>query len=551
MLCPLLKAAAQPIPVGSVQEEQYRMLQLLSDSTVEISFNSRPLWKSTYRKVFKQNELHTYSDSWWANPLEISEKKISENAQIGFFEPVLANTINSELPYGGNNGAAWYGQGLTTEFNAGAYFTSKYITATFRPHIYYVGNGDFSTPRFIPTDRDGNPRYRAIIPRIDMPFRFGPESYSDFDLGESSLRIHYSSIEAGISNEPLWWGPGIQNALLLSNNAPGLKHAFLGTRSPIDMPLGIGNLEFKFIWAEPEDSDYFDATPITDRRRFTAAINVIYSPGFAPNLSLGFGRFSHRYLPEDGLSLNDFGATLPFFNERQTSSTGDDENQMVSAFFRWVFPEGGAEVYGEYFREDSYFNARDLLMEPDNNRAFTIGFQKVVQSNSFFELFRFNGEINSLVPSRVDEVRRQTYYYQHDTITQGHTNEGQVLGAAIGPGSASQYLSVDGYFDQGQIGFFIQRVADNDFFHFEYYDRLSFPGLGPKDIYRHRINLNLGLNGRYKTGPLLLSGGIVFNKNYNYGRYDYGQLDGINFDTVEKNDIVNMQFRLTARYFFE
>jgi hypothetical protein len=527
------------------------MLHLLSDSTAELSLNSRPLWKSTYRTVFARAELSPYSESWWARPLEVEEQELSEHWRVGIFAPVFSNTINSKLPYGGNNGAAWYGKGLTTELQGGAYLTSKYLTATLRPHIYYTGNRDFRTPRFIPTDRDGNPRYRAIIPLIDMPFRFGPDSYSDFNLGETSLRIHYSSIEAGVSNEPLWWGPGIQNALLLSNNAPGLRHAFVGTRTPVEIPLGIGDLEFKLLWAEPEDSEYFRGSASTNRRRFTTALNVTFSPGFAPNFSLGFGRFSHKYLPENGLSFSDFGATLPFINDRQTSSGGDDENQLVSAFFRWVFPEGGAEVYGEYLREDSYFNIRDLFMEPEHDRAFTVGFQKVVEGGGFFELYKFNGELSSLVPGRIDEVRPQTYYYGNDTITQGHTNEGQLLGAAIGPGSAGQYLSVDGYFDKGQIGFFIQRVAENDYFHYEYYSRPAFPGNGPKDIYRHRINLNLGLNGRYKVGPLLLSGRLVMNNNYNYGRFDYGQLDGINFDTIAKNDIVNMQFRLSAQYFFE
>ncbi len=73
-----------------------------------------------------------------------------------------------------------------------------------------------------------------------MPYRFGPDAYSDFDWGLSSARIHYKSIEAGISTEPLWWGPGVQYALMMSNNAGGFQHLFLGTRSPLQLPLNIG-----------------------------------------------------------------------------------------------------------------------------------------------------------------------------------------------------------------------------------------------------------------------------------------------------------------------
>ncbi len=210
-------------------------------------------------------------------------------------------------------------------------------------------------------------------------------------------------------------------------------------------------------------------------------------------------------------------------------------------------------MYGEYFREDSFYDYRDLFLEPDHDRAFTIGFQKVVETSGFFDLFNLNAEINSLVPSRVAEVRPQTFYYRHGRIRQGHTNEGQVLGAAIGPGSASQYFGVDGYFDKGKLGLFVQRVAQNDYFHFEFYDNPRFDDAGrsgPKDIYRHRVNLNIGLNADYKIGPLLLSGKLVWNENLNYGRFNYGELEGINFDTVDKNDITNIQFQLSARYYF-
>lgn len=537
---------AQSIPVGSISDQQYRSLQLLSDSTSQISLMNRSLWMGDYQKLIDQTSAST--DSWWAQNLEGPETTFANDFfTAGIYSPVFTNTFNSELPHGGNNGAAWYGRGLNTELQAGAYLTSDYLTITFRPHLIYTQNNDFPKPRFIPTNEDGSPQYRAIFNNIDMPYRFGPDAYSDFDWGHSSIRIHYKSIEAGISSEPLWWGPGVQNALLLSNNAAGLHHGFLGTRTPIVFPLGIGSLEFKVIWASPQDSKYFQKTPKTDRKRFTTGLNVIFSPGFAPNLSLGFGRFTHKYIPKGGLTFRDFGATLPFFNERQLTG-GDGQNQLVSAFFRWVFPKNNAEVYGEYFREDSFYNARDLFMEPDHDRAFTLGLQKVVETNNWFDFFKITGEVNSLVPNRIDEVRPQGYYYRHGQIEQGHTNQGEVLGAAIGPGSASQYIGADGFFENGMMGLFVQRVAENDFFHYEYNDLQSQnPPVG--DIYRHRINLNIGFKASYKTGPLLLGGKLIWNKNYNYGRYEYGNPD-IDFDSTGKNDKVNIQLQLSARYLF-
>jgi len=542
---PLQALYAQVIPVGEVKDSQYRTLQLLSDSTIQSSLTSRPIRMSAYQAL--TNQMASTSNAWWAQSLAGPETDFLNFFKAGAYQPVLTNTYNTALPYGGNNGAAWYGKGLNTEFQSGFYLTSDYLTISFRPQLIYTQNRDFPKPRFIPTDGDGNPEYRAIFSSIDMPYRFGPDPYTDFDWGNTSVRIHYKSIEAGAGTDPLWWGPGIENALVLSNNAAGLKHLFLGTRSPIILPLGIGDFEFKFIWAEPEDSKYFETTEKTDRRRFTTGLNLAFTPGFAPNLTLGFTRFSHKYLPEDGLKFKDFAATLPFFNERQTQGT-DDQNQLVSAYFRLVFPKSNAEVYGEYFREDSYYNARDLLMEPDHDRAFTLGFQKIVETNNWLDFFKINGEVTSLVPNRTDEVRRQTYYYRHGQIRQGHTNQGQVLGAAIGPGSAGQYLGVEGYLNKGMLGVFVQRVAENDFFHYEWND-LQKPNPPVGDIYNHRIDLNIGLKGFYETGPVLLGAKLIWNKNYNYGRYDYGD-SNIDFDSTGEHDKVNMQLQLSARYLF-
>src|SRR5699024_7158373 len=117
-----------------------------------------------------------------------------------------------------------------------------------------------------------------------------------------------------------------------------------------------------------------------------------------------------------------------------------------------------------------------------------------------------------------------------------------------GPGSGSQYLGAEGYFNKGMLGLFIQRVEDNDHFHFEWHDQNSAnPPHG--DIYNHRINLNIGLKGAYKNGPLLLDARLIWNKNYNYGRYDYGNPE-IGLGNTGENDRVNVQLQLSARYLF-
>jgi len=544
---------AQTIPVGSFREKQIRIQQLFNDS-ISASLANRPFDFTTYEKYFE----HANSEnSWWNKPhyylheTYLKDRFIGGGLTLGVFEPVVATTFNSKHPYNGsrNNGAAWYGSGFTTEFRGGAFLTSKYLTITFRPHIIFTQNRAFKLPRFVPRDNEGNVLYghKELGFRLDAPFRFGPDRFTKFSLAQSSIRLHYKSMEAGIGTTPLWWGPGIHNALVLSNNAAGLQHVFLGTRRPLQLPLDIGQIEFKLIGAWPKDSKYYKYIRNTDQRRFMSGINFVFTPSFVPHLHLGITRIIHSYIGEDGLSFADYIKPITNIKDRNPGSV--PENQLMSVYFRWVFPGGNAEVYGEYFREDNWADFRDLMMEPGHDRAYTLGIQKIIPLQ-WIDFAKVNFEFSTLVPNEIDKVRHQTNYYTHSKIRQGHTNEGQILGAAIGTGSASQFLGVEGYFKNGMVGIFAQRVADNDFFHFKFNDRYVYPlPVNSKDYYNHLIHLNLGLNAKYKIGNILLGGRLIWRKTYNYGRYKLSDRAGPS-KSGHGEDLINLQLGLSARYFF-
>jgi len=539
---------AQTIPVGDFMEKQLRIQQLAGDS-ISYSFSNRPLELKYYESAMN----HSLLKGIWARPFSSPSHQFSFFT-VGLYDPVFKNTYNTKFPYGENNGAAWYGKGLTSEWHAGFYITSKYFTLTFRPDIVYQQNKSFRIPRFVPRDSQGNVEYgaEALGFTIDHPWRFGPSPFWTLDWGETSLRVHYKKLEAGFSTEPLWWGPGVRYALIMSNNAPGVKHLFIGTRNPIQLPWDIGKFEFSLIWGWPHDSKYFiqsqsqarlERLANFTRNRFMTGMNVVFSPSFAPHLYIGLTRVFHQYIPKNGLHAADFLDVFQAFQKKNVAKEignfgNDVKNQLASVYLRWVFPESHAEIYGEYAREDHSWDLRDFLMEPDHSRAYTIGFQKLIMSN-WIDFFKVNLELNSLQPTLTEVVRSQNYFYTHYLITEGHTNEGQILGAAIGPGSQSQFLGVNGYFDSGKIGIFAQRVVDNNQFHFEYNMQHNY-----KDWWNHWVKLNIGVDALYQLGQVMLDGKIVWDKNYNYGRYHLGQVRYTN------DDVVNMQVQLGIQYLF-
>jgi hypothetical protein len=374
----------------------------------------------------------------------------------------------------------------------------------------------------------------------------------------------------------------------MSNNAAGVEHGFLGTRRPVALPFNAGRIEFRWMIGQPRDSDYFDlnldASPNRINRKYREmllgnrimhGLNVVYSPPFAENLHIGISRVLHHYReegcnipdPEWDLNCDIFPVPsqkqvafdpfaifkpLPRIDADQYEGFRDeshyqDANGLSSIFFRWVWPESNAEIYGELYKEDRNYNFRDLITQPQHARAYTFGIRKLYETR-YLGVISLHTEWNSLLPGLIDYVRPQTYYYTHKSVKQGHTNRGQVLGAAIGPGSTSQYVSVDSYNRWGNIGLFVQRMVDNDMFHYEYYQRY-FPLGGYKDQYRHQAKLNIGLRGRFIYDRYILRAHAIWNKHFEYGRHNYDRIP-LAWDDREMDDVVNWQVGVALSYVF-
>lgn len=557
MISSVSTLSSQNLPTDEVYEEQIRIQQLLFGSKHSLLSN-RPVWKNVYLAYLNEGELN--HGIWTESHINRLNRNDESIFRFGIYNPQTRVTINTTHPNGTNNESAWYGRGLNSEITGGFWISNDYLTVTFRPQIVSQQNRNFEPPRFLLSDETGNLLYNAeaLGETIDLPYRFGADSYQTYSLGYSSIRLHYKQLETGFSTEPLSWGPNVNYPLLLSNNAPGLNHFFLGTRAPIHIPY-LGRFEFSLIGAFPEDSDYF----ILDEdekmnQRFMSGINISFSPQISPNLHFGFARNIHTYLGDDGFKLSDLGMLLdPFYLEefiriRGNLNTIKPRNHLNSVYARWIWPENQFEIYGEFYREDFAWDTRDFLMEPRHNSGYAFGLQKLIFA-PFAQFYLLNVEFTNMTPSYLQEVRRQDYYYTHPEIRQGHTNRGQLLGAAIGPGSNSQIIRLDAYKEWGKIGLFTQRLADNNHFHYQFDRSLNRPeefrgGFG--DYWRNRTDLTIGLNGLIYMNQLRISGKVSWTKYFNYGRFDYGSFGGINVSNFTPYDSTNLQIQMSVTYLF-
>jgi hypothetical protein len=393
--------------------------------------------------------------------------------RFGVFAPEMETVNNSALPWSQNDGDLWAGRGANYHAAAGFFVRYGPMQLVVAPELTSQPNDFFllhipEIERFqIPPDRSqwAFPWYASGPYSVDMPTRFGPKSIRRVSFGQSSFVLRYKPLEVGIANENEWWGPGIGNALILSNNAPGFPHFFFRSARPLRTFLG--DVDLRWLVGGLEESAYFDTTSTNDLRSI-AALSATLRTRWAPGLTFGLARSvyatAENWNQIRGRLFDVFANTGRPNNHPLADSalTPGGRDQVYSLFARWVFPESGAEVYGEWGRTEFPSSLRDLFVAPNHTQAYTIGLQWRRPGFSAGDFWRIQMENTSLEQSGTFRDRPTGVWYTSRRVIQGYTNRGQPLGAAVGPGSSGQNLVVDYRRPEWSLGLAAGRIRYNE-----------------------------------------------------------------------------------------
>lgn len=449
---------------------------------------------------------------------------------VELLDPELVNVYNSAYPRGANDGGLWAGRGGTLGLSGGARLRWGPVTAVLDPAVSWDQNRAFTLP---PDSGPGIARAglsRYAYPwqnrHIDWPLRFGDGSFTSLDWGQSGVRLTGGLASIGFSTENMWWGPAFQDPIIMSNDAPGFPHLDLGTSRPVW--IGIGRAELRVVWGRLQESAYFDTVSSNNGRLFSGAV-LGYAPRWIPGLTIGVTRVF--YQTWDSLGVRDFVDIFQTFLKAGLRSAGNPEgedkrDQLTSLMARWTLPAAGFQAYVEWARNDHNTTLRDFLLQPDHSRAYTIGFQQLLRGTT--ARWRLRGELTTLSRPSTMLVRATPPYYVHFLVHQGYTNNGQIIGAAIGPGSQSQILELDRFGPSGRVGGFVQRVRfDDDAYYANFGSTLGDEG--------QQTELSFGLRGTRFVGPLDVSGSLALSRELNR-YYQVG------------NDVTNVMLTLGARW---
>jgi hypothetical protein len=512
---------AQSLPVGTaVLEDALRRAQLLGEIDSSISFVNRPLFPAQSMKL--KNTFDPYSsldrERWRKTDGVI--RFANEKGKVQLLPFTWQQQFNTQYPYSLNDGAMIPARGNQTMISGGIYAEYGPISIQLKPEYVNASNKDFQG--FYKEHSDNIwKEYYNLHNTIDLPERFGELIYEKIFWGQSSARITRGSLSLGLSSENLWWGPGMQNSLMMSNSAPGFHHVTLNTVKPILS--FIGSFEGQIIGGKLENSGF--APPDTNRTyngiklyspkrndwRYINAMVISYQPKWVHGLFLGATRSFIIYHEDMGNTLKDYLPILTPFAKKENYGEGESSapsDQRSSVFIRWLWTRAQAEIYGEYLREDHAYNFRDLILQLEYSHAYLWGFSKMIALNRMKKKYlQVNAEFTKIEQTITNPERPSKYIYTHTAgVRHGYTNMGQMLGAGIGPGSNLQNISISWIQELKSLGInFIRYVHNNDF-----HNAII------KDQRAKWTDTGIEAFGNWNWKNLLFSAKMQFINSYNY-----------------------------------
>ncbi len=527
--------------------------QVFSNTEIQLMDTQRT---NELNQINLKNNLISYfirsTKNYYDNKSYINKKKFMINNVFFSYD----NQNNSNLPISFNDGNFFPARGWQERYSFGVNLKFSFlefnyqperIIAENKPQQFFAGDVGNYWARYYQLVRNNIDDFRAV--------NFG-RKIDTITLGQSYLGINLGKIALGISNQNIWWGPGIRNSLIFTNTAAGFKHMYINSTKPIETP--IGNIEFSGIigridstrFEDPDDpymKTMWEGGMIkkNNTSRTINAFTINLKPKFLDNFYIGYAFSRQVYQKEN----NQNNIPFTFFSKDQPKM------DLGVLMFRFSLPKNHAELYAEIGQPEKapwpwkFFG--------DSTRTgFIIGLRKFIPFRNNDFVFEFSTEFTQLAlmnPRLIfnSDPRRDgpqfNSWYTSPIIRQGYSNDGQLMGSNIGPGSTSQMLGLALRFKKNRIGIKVEKIVYNyDFYYFNYLSDVIGAGWFDRvwiDLNRS-IDLQLSLvKNIYLTANYMLTD----SWNYRWYRSD----DFRYYLRSSPDDKYNTRINFSIKYFLK
>lgn len=481
--------AEMPIPVGNSDiDELVRNLVLLDKIPSNTNLTLRPYYTET--KLNYQSLLQAIDSSIDYDPLIYN----NNNLILKKLPLQFGQKLNTNHPYGGNDGAMSYSKGYQFQISGGVFAQFKNIKLQLRPEYVQTASQEYKTSA---AWGQVNPAYKKLL------------------LGNSSLRFDLGKLSLGVSTQNLWWGPGIYNSLLMSNNAQGFFHYSINSNRPIKNFLGTFQFQVISATLKQDSIQGFENNGLRRRYinksdRVLSSLAVDYQPSFLKNISFGINRSLQSYknqLPTDFIQKN-IPVLGAFFGSTDVARDTFPQDQQVSIYTKWMFPKSHAELYYQFAYNDAKENWRDFWLDMSHSTAYILGFKKlfILKDEKYLDL---GMEVIKLAQTPSYLHRNAGNFYEHSQIREGYTNQNQIMGAGSGYGNNMQTIQLSMNQGWNKIGIIFHHIQQNP---------MAIVS-GVNDVGLRKIKWDdyaYGLQSRFKYKNILFNANVEWVNSKNY-----------------------------------
>ncbi|MBC8086041.1 MAG: hypothetical protein H7Z40_02150 [Phycisphaerae bacterium] len=417
--------------------------------------------------------------------------------------PRLRVAAAAGLPAAQEDGAMWSGRGASTALRAGITMNASILHLAIVPEVVTSANRPFDHEPSRDTTRSSfaSPYHSSAGGSLDLPKRFGSESYRALTPGASAAWLSAYGVSAGWSAAPQQWGPGQRGSLLLGAASTGIPRIFLRTSAPVATKFGVFDA-VAFLGTVTE-SQFFDRNTDNDFRSLSA-FGLSWSPGVASRFTAGMARGVMRTSESSQPKVARAGDAF--------AKAGNGADELFSAFARVGRPEDALSAWLEVGRNRPGFGLRSFLTLPYDATSYIIGTRGT--ANVGRSRLVVLAEFANLEQGEDIEGREPRDFYTGAATPQGWTQRGRTIGHWIGPGGQAQFVSLDLVFASSRVGLFVERVRrDEDALFREY---LAYPN-------RHDVSTEIGLRTAivWHGQEFSLDGSIGKRINFEFQNAEY------------------------------
>ena len=257
---------------------------------------------------------------------------------------------NTDHPNLENHNGLYTPKGFLSQQSVLLKFPVKNFFFSIEPHLFYskeypismpTKNHVFSVNNDVPLNKNHNNKY--------------------YNFRNMGIRANYFGHSLGYGNWNQWWGPGIHNSLVMSNNSIGIPHLFLDTNGYKTL---IGDVKYFFKYA------------VSDKM-FNKKNEIYFLTSYYLNIkyrNYEFGKSKHilsgGYGNDLSWEFND--AVLVHFTKNNMKYW----DQIDDYYITTTFPNSGFKIYFEFGLPTVYGIPKSNYLKRNHASASIIGLRK-------------------------------------------------------------------------------------------------------------------------------------------------------------------------------